>query len=275
MKKKYTLSIAAIFNNEAPYLKEWIEYHLLVGVDHFYLYNNGSNDEYIEVLSPYIKKDLVTLIDWPDRQVSQEKSQERYAWVFRTQVPSYEDACLRSSKETTWLALIDLDEFMVPISAKSMKELLKNYDEAPGITLYWHIYGTSGISSLPKNTLLIETLHRVAHPLHSLNKDVVKSIVKPELFSSFSWPPHTCIFKNNHKALFLTKKDAQINHYINRTIQYVLQSKVKKKEHMDNRKLSTTEIQALLNLGNEQEDTEKAIFRFIPDLRQKMGFEQK
>ena len=38
--KKYKLSICAIFKNEANYLKEWIEYHRMVGVEHFYLYNS-------------------------------------------------------------------------------------------------------------------------------------------------------------------------------------------------------------------------------------------
>ena len=37
--KKHQLSICAIFKNEAKFLKEWIEYHRLVGVDHFYLYD--------------------------------------------------------------------------------------------------------------------------------------------------------------------------------------------------------------------------------------------
>ncbi|KIC71464.1 hypothetical protein DB44_DM00010, partial [Candidatus Protochlamydia amoebophila] len=31
----YDLSVCAIFKNEAPYLKEWIEYHRLIGVKHF------------------------------------------------------------------------------------------------------------------------------------------------------------------------------------------------------------------------------------------------
>jgi hypothetical protein len=31
------LAITAIFQNEAPYLKEWIEFHLLMGAEHFYL----------------------------------------------------------------------------------------------------------------------------------------------------------------------------------------------------------------------------------------------
>ena len=32
--------------NEAKYLKEWIDYHLIVGVDHFYLYNKEEQNKY-------------------------------------------------------------------------------------------------------------------------------------------------------------------------------------------------------------------------------------
>ena len=38
--KKYTVAVCAIFKNESVFLKEWLEYHLLIGVEHFYLYNN-------------------------------------------------------------------------------------------------------------------------------------------------------------------------------------------------------------------------------------------
>ncbi len=52
-KYSYYLSIGAIFNDEADYLKEWIEYHRLAGpVEHFYLYNNNSQDHYLDVLQP-------------------------------------------------------------------------------------------------------------------------------------------------------------------------------------------------------------------------------
>lgn len=30
------LAVCAIFRDEAPYLAEWIEFHRLVGVEHFY-----------------------------------------------------------------------------------------------------------------------------------------------------------------------------------------------------------------------------------------------
>ncbi len=59
----YELGIASQFRDEAPYLKEWVEYHRMVGVDHFWLYNNSSIDNWEEVLQPYIDEGLVEVFD--------------------------------------------------------------------------------------------------------------------------------------------------------------------------------------------------------------------
>ena len=40
--RKYHIGICSIFKNEAPFLKEFIVYHKMIGVDHFYLYNNNQ-----------------------------------------------------------------------------------------------------------------------------------------------------------------------------------------------------------------------------------------
>ena len=70
--KKYKVSICAIFKNEGPYLKEWIEFNHIVGVEHFYLYNNNSEDDYVSVLQPYIDSGLVTLCEWPQNHKQME-----------------------------------------------------------------------------------------------------------------------------------------------------------------------------------------------------------
>ena len=55
----YDLAVTAILKDEGHYLKEWLDYHLLAGVDHFYLYNNDSTDNQAEVAAPYVKAGLV------------------------------------------------------------------------------------------------------------------------------------------------------------------------------------------------------------------------
>ncbi len=89
--KKHTLSVCAIVKNEAKYLKEWIEFHRLVGVDHFYLYNNGNIDSVQKVLSPYIRKGIVTFIDWSYFPYTIEDEKTCH-WSLSTQIPAYENA---------------------------------------------------------------------------------------------------------------------------------------------------------------------------------------
>ena len=129
--KKYNVSICAIFKNEAPYLKEWIEYHKIVGIDHFYMYNNNSEDDFRSVLKPYIKDGLITLIEWPYQQ---------------QQMESYKDCINKYASETKWLGFIDLDEFIVPKSTDKVYDFLKDFEKNRGsVNIYWKLYGTSGL----------------------------------------------------------------------------------------------------------------------------------
>ena len=60
---RYNLAMVTVLQNEAPFLPEWLEYHMLytVGVEHFYLYDDGSTDELAATLAPYVAADLATL----------------------------------------------------------------------------------------------------------------------------------------------------------------------------------------------------------------------
>lgn len=129
--RKYKVSICAIFKNEAPYLREWIEFNHLVGVEHFYLYNNNSEDNYLSVLQPYIEEGVVTLVQWPHNQM---------------QMESYKDCIDKFSGETKWLGFIDIDEFIVPKTTNTIYEFLQPFEKKAGaVNIYWRLYGTSGL----------------------------------------------------------------------------------------------------------------------------------
>ena len=44
---------------------QWIEYHRLLGVEHFYIYDNGSEDAILPRLHRYMAAGIVTYILWP------------------------------------------------------------------------------------------------------------------------------------------------------------------------------------------------------------------
>ena len=140
--KKYNISICAIFRNEAKFLKEWIEFHKIIGVEHFYLYNNFSDDNYQEVLKPYILANEVELIEWPVKQ---------------GQMKAYQDCLNRFKDETKWIGFIDLDEFIVPINTHNLYEELKPFEgKYPSVLIYWKMFGTSGLMGRDKGSLIIE-----------------------------------------------------------------------------------------------------------------------
>lgn len=139
--KKYKIAICGIFKNEAPFLKEWIEFHEMIGVEHFYLYNNNSEDDYKSVLQPFIGRGLVTLIEWPYEQ-AQMKAYSHFYETYRN--------------ESQWVSFLDIDEFFCPRHDDSLIDWLRNNDKYPVILVYWKMFGTSGKMKHDNNQLVIE-----------------------------------------------------------------------------------------------------------------------
>lgn len=138
---RYKTAICLIFKDEAPFLQEWIEYHHLIGIEHFYLYNNNSTDNYEEVLQPYIDKGLVTLIDWP-----QEHSQRQ----------AYHNAWESFKQECNWICFLDADEFICLRNYANINEWLEKFSKFPSVHIYWRMFGTSGVIHHDFDKLVIE-----------------------------------------------------------------------------------------------------------------------
>ncbi len=184
----HRLAICAMFKNEAPWLKEWIDYHSKVlEVGHFYLYNNESTDDYQAVLQPYIDAGVVELIDW-DCATPSHLTQGAFMdapWS-AAQLGAYND-CLknRALGQATWVAMIDIDEFIVPVhGVQSFYSLLKKAEKRNKGTLklFWRVFGTSGVESLAEGELLTEKLTHRAPDHHPWNQ-LVKSLHRPEAVS--------------------------------------------------------------------------------------------
>ena len=95
----HDLAIVAIMKNEGHYLKEWLDYHLTAGVDHFYLYDNESTDNQAEVAKPYVEAGLVGYFPFPG------KNMQMFAW--NKAVKEFKFQC-------RYMAFIDADEFIFP-----------------------------------------------------------------------------------------------------------------------------------------------------------------
>ena len=119
--KKHKLSACLIVHPNSDYFNqmnirivEWIEYGLIMGFSHFYIYDHispfddkrKSNDKFIwDSIYYYIKhKGRVTYVEWPF-PFSQ-------PWIFQY---SFINSCLARFKyDNNYLTVIDIDEYLIP-----------------------------------------------------------------------------------------------------------------------------------------------------------------
>ena len=154
-----------MFQNESAYLEEWLAFCLLEGVEHILLYDNGSTDDSLEVLKPWLATGIVELIDWPIHFES------------GAQLKAYNDALRRMSGRTRWAAFIDVDEYLFSLSGRPLPDVLKGYEEHPGVIVNWQCYGSSGHKTRPPG-LTIENYTWRAKEDWARNRRV-KTIVDP------------------------------------------------------------------------------------------------
>lgn len=176
---RYRLSAVLIIKNEARYIEEWIEYHLLKGVEHFYIYDNESNDGLKEILEPYIENEIVSYIKWQGNN-----------WV-DVQEGAYEDAIMHYKAVSKYMMFIDVDEFVVTYE-KNIPELMDEignlYESIPikgvcehwgGIGANWRMYGTSYHKQYQEGGVINNFLFR-AEDSYSANGHI-KSLVNPRV----------------------------------------------------------------------------------------------
>jgi glycosyltransferase involved in cell wall biosynthesis len=181
----YQVTMASMFRNTAPYLKEWIDYHLTVGVEHFWLYNDGSTDNFEEVVRPYKEQGLVDVYEWYDSNPD---------WVPR-QIAAFQDAISRAKGTSKWIALIDQDEFIVPLQEGTIAECMdKHFLNEVAVYMNWRNFGTN-------EQVLTSQQNLLSHLLASSNKNhsrncVGKTIFRPEYAEIHRmWSPHFCSLK--------------------------------------------------------------------------------
>jgi hypothetical protein len=149
------------YKDHASYLQEWVEFHMLVGIERFYLYDNGSSDDHEEVLAPYIEEGIVVLHDWPG-------AQRRHAALNHC-VETYRD-------EARWIAVFDVDEFLFSPEGTPVPEVLREFESWPGVGVNLVLFGTSGHVTRPDGLDIENYLYRAT----GKGAKWIKSIVDPK-----------------------------------------------------------------------------------------------
>ncbi|MEI0486187.1 glycosyltransferase family 92 protein [Brachyspira intermedia] len=253
------ISILSTVKNEAPYIKEWIEYHKLIGVERFYIYDNESTDNLKEVLEPYIKEGIVIY--------------NFFAGVGK-QLDIYEDGIDRYGKNTFWMAIIDLDEFIVPVENYDLKDFLKSYEKYPAIAVNWIQFDGNDHVEKPKG-LVIENYKRAFKLNHPLNQ-ITKSIVQPKYVMEYLTAHHFQYFNGfavNENFEYSKERDMpnsvkkiRIHHYATKSLEEY-KSKINKKDNDGIIKNNMWMYKA------EDSYIDNTIDKYIPELKKRLNMD--
>lgn len=189
------LSIVAIVKNEADDIQEWIEFHRMVGVTHFYIYDNESDDHLRDVLKPYLEEGIVTYTWWPGSD---------------QQLAVYNDAIARYQYRTRYMAVIDADEFLFPVENVNLLDVIDGIyalDFRAGcICVNWREYGSSGFEVRPEGLLTETHLYRGAD--NFMKNAHVKAVCNPRKVEQFV-NPHFPAMKE--KSMIITEEGTMCN----------------------------------------------------------------
>ncbi len=174
------LSLCLMFKDENQYLEEWFLYHLLLGVERFYIYDNGSRINARETLRPYVEQGRVIVLDIAGKGA---------------QLAAYDHFLKTFAKETFWAGFIDTDEFLVPKTCKDLRVFLQDYEKNAGLSVNWLIFGSNGHKTRPDGGQILN--YAVRTPFEMPENQTVKSIVRPDTVI-IPHSPHHFIYKEGY-----------------------------------------------------------------------------
>jgi hypothetical protein len=259
------LAVCAIYRDEASYLEEWVEFHRVVGVERFFLYDNNSTDDHREVLAPYVERGEVEIHTWPDGM---------------GQRSAYDDCIARHGADARWIAFIDLDEFLFSPTGRPLPEVLTRYERWPAVGANWAVFGSSGHVTRPAGLVTESYLDR----LRTGQNRTIKSVVDPLRVERcvgvhrFLYTELGAVDENEFPITGgQTKTESrsllQVNHYMSKSLEeYRLRSERGRPVH-DRRgeQFRRTFDPELLALQEQLGERDEAIQQYVPALKAALG----
>ncbi len=121
---------SAVARGEAPYVEEWVLYHLFIGVDLIYLYDNEVEPTYHRMFKCNPRVHVIHLLSGKEERMGiQMLAQVHFMTNWK--------------HKHTWAMLPNVDEFLVMKHYVDVKDLVREHIsvETPGIDVQWLMIG--------------------------------------------------------------------------------------------------------------------------------------
>ena len=178
--------LCSIQAKEDAYIDEWVDYHLGIGFDMIYIYDNSDNFD---------------LRNWGNQRFLDNVRVKHFPGTRITlggtspQCLANIDCAKRAEKDgATWAAFFDIDEFLLLKKNENINEFLVEYGPSKGaIGINWLIVGTSNATKYEPKPVTLRFQH--TDPRNRANT-AIKTIARVSEIKKFQ-NPHFVIFIDN------------------------------------------------------------------------------
>jgi len=186
--------ILTVIKNEHEYLDEWIKYHLDLGIDHIFIFEDLDSESHKEICNKYGNKVSLNVISIILNDVELKEVLKLKLSKKRNIQDIYFSKTLMWIKNTyndmyNWCFVIDIDEFITFENKNDNLNILSLYKDYDAIILQWKIYGAN---------------NNIFKPDYS-KFGVIDTYIKPSNYvghSVLEWTTKTCYNINNFKKIF-------------------------------------------------------------------------
>ena len=159
--------LTLILYNELVYLEEWINFHLIQGVDKLYIYINYKKDSMNNTLFDDVKKKYSKNIIFVHINFKHHIHVHHF----------FENYYQKHLND--WMTIIDIDEFLYsPLENKKITDIIQIYEQEKkyAIGINWKCFGSNNIDKNPRYEVL-KTFTKCSDKYFGINQ-VIKSLFK-------------------------------------------------------------------------------------------------
>lgn len=128
-------AVILLIKDENRYLKEWLDWHLNIGFEHVYIYDNGEKDHVKDVVDLYAAEmqQKITVIDWTGHHT-------------HIQQDAYNHFLSNHKADVRWGLFIDSDEFLRFTDGETtdVNTFLRSYEDYTEVWGYEVEYDANG-----------------------------------------------------------------------------------------------------------------------------------
>ena len=169
------LAFCIVVRNEAPYLREWLDYHVAAGGDAFYVYDHKSDPPVAQTLAEDVRGGRVVV-----ERLDAASSIPAAALAAGERLqPTAAHACAAThGHKHTWMAFIDADEYLVSFDGRPLPQVLAPYEAYGALAVHWKLFGSARHNGTRRSDRrVLARFRRCAYDCHY--KSVLRTMGRP------------------------------------------------------------------------------------------------